>query len=203
MEDSIVAQVETPSGPASSLLSPEKREEIRERARAELEVQREMEDVKTEVHRAKMLEVTEARRERKAMGMKKKEMAQLKEIRLMTPEKREDFKVRCNFFTPAMTALLNELDRTSAQAEVAVYQPSIGQASMEELRAEMVRRGSLIGEPAPQDSASEPDIDPETEDDNALSDTPETSAVEPVPIEPVASTEKKRPGRPPSPAARK
>lgn len=207
MEDTIVAQEETPIGPASSVLSPEKREEYRERARAELEVQEEMKAVKTEVHRAKMRKVTDARLERKAMGLAKRELAQLAMIRRMTPAKREDFKDRCNFFTPAMLALLKELDQTSAAAEVAEYQPLVGQASTEELRAELVRRGSLIGGLAPQDSASELDIDPamqervpeeiEEEDDNALSDTPETSTAEPVPIEPVINTEKKRPGRPP------
>lgn len=197
MEDSIAVQEQTQTGPGSSLLSPEKLAEIRERARAEVQVKVEMAAVERETGRLKQEVRTAERRKRKAAGIAKREKEQVDMIRRMTPAEREHFKVRGNFRTAAMQTELDRLDLVGLETEVPEYQPSmtVGQASEEELIAELGRRGSLTGDQPKPDLPSEPDTQTpmkeatEAEDDNALEETP-ARIVEPVP------REKKGPGRP-------
>lgn len=186
MDDTIVAPEEIRIGPALSVLSPERLAVIKAEAKASVEAAEEMELKKTQVHQIKMQGVSERRRQRKAAGLAKREKERLAQIPLDRKE-RQRFVRRCNFMTPAMQEEIDRLDLSGIQSEIdgppeaPAYQPSVGQASLEELQAELARRESLVGELPAQESASEPDIQramtPEEkfqkqDEDNAMEDLP-------------------------------
>ena len=194
MEGSQAVQERTTTGPSSSLLPPERLAQIQEEARAQIVVAEEMEALKFAKKLEGKAKVVDARAERKRIGLAKREKQQLDEIRAMTPEQRVGFEQRCNFFTPAMKAELRRLEGLPMEEQVPepISQPSLGEATPEQLRQELIRKERLIGAAPTPPSSSEL---VEDEDDNVLSDEPPMEEPIAPPVE--SSTKPKRgPGRP-------
>lgn len=197
MESSQAVQDPILTGPDLSALSPKDLAKIEAQVAAEHKFKLMEEERKVALHKSKMQGVTGARRSRVAEGMAKRNQEQIDMIRRMTPGEREHFKARCNHFTKEMLAELARLDGLSPeeQAPAPTSLQSLGQASVQDIEAELHRRRSIIGPPPTQPSSSQPEGEAEEEDDNALSDAPprEKSTVPPAPL----STGEKQPGKPP------